>query len=100
VVKAAAGNGGSGSILVAPGSYTVSEAGANGTGLRAYTTSITCTMNAARTHPARARASGSRSGAATSRSARSRTGARSGRRPAERLAPPRAEGVRFGHGSG
>jgi len=45
VVKSAAGNGDSGSTAVAPGTYTISETGANGTILSDYTTRIACTLN-------------------------------------------------------
>ena len=45
VVKAAAGDGDSGSTDVAPGDYTVSEDGANGTDLADYDKSIACTTN-------------------------------------------------------
>src|SRR5581483_3720830 len=45
VVKAAAGDGGKGSTRVQPGPYTVGEAGANGTDLSSYTSSIACTKN-------------------------------------------------------
>jgi len=45
VVKAAAGEGGSGSIRVVTGSYRVTESGAGGTSLAAYSTSIACTVN-------------------------------------------------------
>ena len=45
VVKAAAGDGDQGSKDVAPGDYTVSEDGANGTDLALYTKSIACTTN-------------------------------------------------------
>lgn len=45
VVRAAAGDLGKGSILVAPGAHTVAEQGANGTGLAGYTSSISCTKN-------------------------------------------------------
>ena len=45
VVKAAAGDGDSGSTDVAPGDYTVSEDGANGTDLTKYDKSIACTTN-------------------------------------------------------
>ena len=44
-VKPSAGNGGSGSTLVTPGSYTVSENAASGTSLSHYTSSIACTKN-------------------------------------------------------
>jgi hypothetical protein len=42
VVKAAAGDGDSGSKTLAPGDYAVSELGANGTSLAKYDTSIAC----------------------------------------------------------
>ena len=45
VVKAAAGDGDQGSKDVAPGDYTISEDGANGTDLTDYTKSIACTTN-------------------------------------------------------
>ena len=44
-VKSSAGNGGSGSTLVTPGSYSVSENAASGTSLSNYTSSIACTKN-------------------------------------------------------
>jgi len=44
-VKSGAGNGGSGSTLVTPGTYTVSESAASGTSLSNYTSSIACTKN-------------------------------------------------------
>jgi hypothetical protein len=44
-VKSSAGNGGSGSTLVTPGSYIVSEKPASGTSLSNYTSSIVCTKN-------------------------------------------------------
>ena len=47
VVKAAAGDGDQGSKDVAPGDYTVSEDGANGTDLTKYDKSIACTTNGA-----------------------------------------------------
>jgi len=45
VVKAAAGNGDSGSALVVPGPVTVGETGADGTDLSGYRSSISCTKN-------------------------------------------------------
>ena len=45
MVKSSAGNGGSGSTLVTPGSYTISESAASGTSLSNYTSSIACTKN-------------------------------------------------------
>jgi hypothetical protein len=45
VVKAAAGNGGSGSLGVLAGTYRVAESGASGTSLTNYATSIACTLN-------------------------------------------------------
>jgi hypothetical protein len=45
VVKAAAGEGGSGSRLVGPGTYTLSELAAAGTSLSDYSSSIACTRN-------------------------------------------------------
>ena len=45
VVKASAGNGGSGSIGVLAGTYRVSESAAFGTTLDGYATSIACTLN-------------------------------------------------------
>jgi hypothetical protein len=45
IVKAAAGNAGTGSLMVLPGSYTVSEEGANGTSLADDTTQLTCRKN-------------------------------------------------------
>jgi hypothetical protein len=46
-VKAAAGNGGSGSLDVGPGTYTVKEVAAAGTALSSYVSSIACTLNGA-----------------------------------------------------
>jgi FG-GAP repeat/Prealbumin-like fold domain len=45
VVKAAAGDGDSGSIQVPPGTWTVLETGASGTSLTEYSSSIACTLN-------------------------------------------------------
>ncbi len=45
VVKSSAGDGDSGSIQVAPGSWTVLESAASGTSLSDYTSSIACTRN-------------------------------------------------------
>jgi hypothetical protein len=45
VVKAAAGNGGSGSIQLLPGTYRVTESPVSGTSLSNYATSIACTLN-------------------------------------------------------
>ncbi len=45
VVKSSAGDGDSGSIQVAPGSWTVLESAASGTSLSDYTSSIGCTRN-------------------------------------------------------
>jgi hypothetical protein len=45
VVKAGAGEGGSGSMQLAPGSYSVSEVAAAGTNLSDYASSIACTLN-------------------------------------------------------
>src|SRR5207249_1420710 len=47
VVKAAAGDGGAGTIKVVPGSYTVSEVAAfdSGTELANYVSSVSCTLN-------------------------------------------------------
>jgi FG-GAP repeat/Prealbumin-like fold domain len=45
VVKSSAGDGDSGSIQVAPGSWTVLESPATGTSLSDYTSSIVCTRN-------------------------------------------------------
>ena len=45
VVKAAAGDGDVGSIVVAPGTYRVSESGVTGTSPSDYSTSIACTLN-------------------------------------------------------
>ncbi len=44
-VKAAAGNGDSGSATTAPGTYTIKETAAAGTSLANYTSSIACTLN-------------------------------------------------------
>ncbi len=46
VVAASAGDGDSGSIQLFPGKHEIVEVGAAGTSLSAYTTSITCTVNA------------------------------------------------------
>ena len=48
VVKAAAGDGDQGSKDVAPGDYTISEDGANGTDLTKYDKSIACSRTARR----------------------------------------------------
>ncbi len=45
LVKAGAGNGGSGSAQFLPGSYRVTESAAGGTTLSNYATSIACTVN-------------------------------------------------------
>jgi FG-GAP repeat/Prealbumin-like fold domain len=45
VVKAGAGEGGTGATGVAPGTYRVSEAAAAGTSLSGYASSIACTIN-------------------------------------------------------
>jgi hypothetical protein len=45
VVKAAAGDGDLGTIVVAPGTYRVSESGVVGTSPSDYSTSIACTLN-------------------------------------------------------
>ena len=45
VVKASAGNGGSGSLGVLPGTHRVAESAAAGTSLSDYATSIACTLN-------------------------------------------------------
>ena len=45
VVKAAAGDGGSGSIQVLPGTYRLTESAVSGTSLSNYATSIACTLN-------------------------------------------------------
>ena len=45
VVKASAGNGESGALGVAPGTYRVTESAAPGTSLSNYTTAIACTIN-------------------------------------------------------
>jgi hypothetical protein len=45
VVKAGAGDGDSGSVQVAPGTWTVQESAAPGTSLSDYTSSIACTRN-------------------------------------------------------
>ena len=45
VVKSSAGDGDSGSIQVAPGTWTVLESAASGTSLSDYTSSIACTRN-------------------------------------------------------
>ena len=50
VVKAAAGDGGSGSTLVSPGAHLVSETGANGTDLADYSASIACNTAASKTY--------------------------------------------------
>jgi hypothetical protein len=45
VVKAAAGDGGAGSLYVAPGMHTIAETAAPGTSLSNYDSSIACTLN-------------------------------------------------------
>jgi hypothetical protein len=45
VVKAAAGNGGSGSTQLPAGTYRVAESGSGGTSLADYATAIACTLN-------------------------------------------------------
>jgi FG-GAP repeat/Prealbumin-like fold domain len=45
VVVAGAGNGGSGSLPVSPGTYRLHESPAEGTSLSTYATSIACTLN-------------------------------------------------------
>jgi hypothetical protein len=45
IVKAAAGQGGAGSLLVAPGQHLVAESAAPGTSLANYTSTIACTLN-------------------------------------------------------
>ena len=50
VVKAAAGDGGSGSTLVSPGAHLVSETAAGGTDLADYSASISCNTATAKTY--------------------------------------------------
>src|SRR3954453_12693535 len=50
VVKAAAGDGGSGSTLVSPGAHLVSETGAGGTDLADYKAEISCDTATAKTY--------------------------------------------------
>jgi len=45
VVKASAGNGGSGSLGVLPGTYRVAESASAGTSLSDYATALACTLN-------------------------------------------------------